>query len=259
MAAAALRAETPLGSGEGLMPPPEPLLQISGLSVSYGAVRVLHGIDLRVDAGEIVTLIGCNGAGKSTTLRTISGLLRPAAGSITFNGEPIAGVAPHLLVRKGLAHCPEGRGIFPQLTVQENLDLGAFIRRDSAQVALDLERALTLFPRLRERFKQLAGTLSGGEQQMLAMARAMLARPTLLLLDEPSLGLAPQVVQTIFRVIREINAAGTTILLVEQNAHMALHTASRAYVIEVGRIVMEGKASDLARSDEVRRAYLGVG
>jgi branched-chain amino acid transport system ATP-binding protein len=235
------------------------LLEVRGLSVNYGAVRVLHGVDLCVEAGEIVTLIGCNGAGKSTTLRAISGLLRPGAGSISFQGESIAGVAPHLLVRRGLAHCPEGRGVFPQLTVQENLDLGAFIRRDRAQIAADLERALVLFPRLKERFRQLAGTLSGGEQQMLAMARATLARPKLLLLDEPSLGLAPQIVQTIFRVIREINAAGTTILLVEQNAHMALNTAHRGYVIEVGRIVMEGKASELARSDEVRRAYLGVG
>lgn len=235
------------------------LLEIRGLIVGYGAVRVLHGIDLRVDRGEIVTLIGCNGAGKSTTLRSISGLLRPGAGSIFFDGAAIGGVAPHLLVRRGIAHCPEGRGVFPQLTVEENLDLGAFVRRDRGAVKEDLEKALELFPRLRERFRQMAGTLSGGEQQMLAMARAMLARPRLLLLDEPSLGLAPQIVQTIFRVIREINAGGTTILLVEQNAHMALQTAHRAYVIEVGRITMEGPAAELEKSEEVRKAYLGIG
>ena len=234
------------------------LLELRGLTVGYGAVRALHGIDLRVDRGEIVTLIGCNGAGKSTTLRAISGLLRPTAGTISFDGEAIGGVAPHLLVRRGIAHCPEGRGVFPQLTVEENLDLGAYVRHDRAAVKGDLEKALELFPRLRERFRQMAGTLSGGEQQMLAMARAMLARPRLLLLDEPSLGLAPQVVQTIFKVIREINAGGTTVLLVEQNAHMALRAAHRAYVIEVGRIVMEGPAAELERSDAVRKAYLGV-
>ncbi len=234
------------------------LLDIRRLAVNYGAVRALHGIDLRVEKGEIVTLIGCNGAGKSTTLRAVSGLLRPAAGTIIFDGGTIGGMPAHLLVRRGIVHCPEGRGTFPHMTVEENLELGAFVRRDRGAIREDLDKALTLFPRLRERLRQMAGTLSGGEQQMLAMARAMLARPRLLLLDEPSLGLAPQIVQTIFRVIRDINASGTTILLVEQNAHMALRAAHRAYVIEVGRIVMEGPAAELERSAEVRKAYLGL-
>ncbi len=235
-----------------------PLLDVKDLNVHYGAIHALQGVTLGVDKGQIVTLIGCNGAGKSTTLRTISGLLRPTSGSITYDGEPIGGVAPHLIVRRGLAHAPEGRGIFANLTVEENLDLGAFARKDKAEIGQDRDRALTLFPRLKERIRQNAGTLSGGEQQMLAIARALMARPRLLLLDEPSLGLAPQIVQLIFRIIREINQAGTTILLVEQNAHMALEVAHFAYVLEVGRIVMSGAAADLAKSDEVRKAYLGV-
>jgi branched-chain amino acid transport system ATP-binding protein len=234
------------------------VLSVSDLHVHYGAIHALHGISIEVPAGKIVTLIGGNGAGKSTTLRTISGLLRPTSGSILYEGKSIAGLPPHRIVQAGIAQCPEGRGIFANMSVDENLGLGAYPRSDHAQIAKDRERGLTLFPRLRERIKQNAGTLSGGEQQMLAMARALLARPRLLLLDEPSLGLAPQVVQTIFRIIREINADGTTILLVEQNAHMALEVAHHAYVLEVGRIAMSGPASELARSDEVRKAYLGV-
>jgi branched-chain amino acid transport system ATP-binding protein len=235
------------------------LLEVHGLNVHYGAIHALKGVDLHVDAGEIVTLIGGNGAGKTTTLRAISGLLAPSGGQVLLDGKPIHGLAAHLIVRRGVAHSPEGRGIFANLTVDENLDLGAYVRDDTAEIAQDLEWVFTLFPRLRERRSQVAGTLSGGEQQMVAMGRALLARPRLLLLDEPSLGLAPQVVQTIFDIIRKINARGTTILLVEQNAHMALGVAHRAYVLEVGRIAMEGPASVLAASDEVRKAYLGIG
>ncbi|MBS0191039.1 MAG: ABC transporter ATP-binding protein [Phycisphaerales bacterium] len=235
------------------------MLVVENLQVSYGAIRALHGISLRVDQGEVVTLIGCNGAGKTTTLRAISGIVRSSGGKVSFEGRDITRVKPHELVRLGIAHSPEGRGVFANMTVEENLSLGAFARNDHAEIAKDREKGLSLFPRLRERYKQFAGTLSGGEQQMLAMARALMARPRMLLLDEPSLGLAPQVVQTIFQIIREINAAGTTILLVEQNAHMALKVAHRAYVLEVGEIAMEGPAKELAESDEVRKAYLGVG
>ncbi len=234
------------------------MLTVADLHVHYGAIHALHGVSIEVPAGKIVTLIGGNGAGKSTTLRAISGILRPSSGTITYEGSSIAGMPPHRIVQLGLVQCPEGRGIFANMTVDENLDLGAYARRDHAQIAKDRERGLTLFPRLRERLKQNAGTLSGGEQQMLAMARALMARPRLLLLDEPSLGLAPQIVQTIFKIIREINADGTTILLVEQNAHMALEVAHHAYVLEVGRIAMSGPARELAKSDEVRKAYLGV-
>jgi branched-chain amino acid transport system ATP-binding protein len=234
---------------------------VNDLSVSYGAIRALHGVSLTVGKGEIVTLIGCNGAGKSTTLRAISGLVRASEGDIVYEGASIKGVPPHKIVRLGVAQSPEGRGVFPNMTVAENLELGAYARGagERAAIAADRERALGLFPRLRERIRQSAGTLSGGEQQMLAMARALLARPRLLLLDEPSLGLAPQIVQLIFKIIREINEGGTTILLVEQNAHMALQVASRAYVLEVGRVVMSGDARELARTDEVRKAYLGAG
>jgi branched-chain amino acid transport system ATP-binding protein len=235
------------------------LLEVHGLNVHYGAIHALKGVDLHVDAGEIVTLIGGNGAGKTTTLRAISGLLAPSGGQVLLDGKPIHGLAPHLIVRRGVAHSPEGRGIFANLTVDENLDLGAYVRDDTAEIAQDLEWVFTLFPRLRERRSQVAGTLSGGEQQMVAMGRALLARPRLLLLDEPSLGLAPQVVQTIFDIIRKINGRGTTILLVEQNAHMALGVAHRAYVLEVGQVVMQGPAQALAASDEVRKAYLGIG
>jgi branched-chain amino acid transport system ATP-binding protein len=234
------------------------MLEVTDLTVRYGAIEALHGVCLRVERGEIVTLIGSNGAGKTTTLRAISGVVRAACGSVTYEGTSILRMPPHKIVRLGVAHAPEGRGIFPGMTVAENLELGAYARHDHAAIAQDRERALALFPRIRERLKQVAGTLSGGEQQMLAIARALLAKPRLLLLDEPSLGLAPQIVQTIFKIIREINASGTTILLVEQNAHMALKVAHRAYVLEVGRIVMSGPAAELAESDEVRKAYLGV-
>jgi branched-chain amino acid transport system ATP-binding protein len=234
------------------------MLEVSELHVSYGAIRALHGVSLRVQRGEIVTLIGSNGAGKTTTLRAISGLVKPESGSVMYEGKNITKLAAHEIVRLGMSHAPEGRGIFPLMTVAENLELGAYTRSDHAEIAKDRELALTLFPRVRERLTQMAGTLSGGEQQMVAIARALMARPKLLLLDEPSLGLAPQVVATIFKIIREINERGTTILLVEQNAHMALQTAHRAYVLETGAIAMEGDAKQLARSDEVRKAYLGI-
>lgn len=235
------------------------LLEVTNLKVRYGAIEALHNVSLRVEEGQIVTLIGCNGAGKTTTLRAISGMIRPAAGDVVYDGRSLIGLPPHEMVRIGIAHSPEGRGVFANLTVDENLSLGAFTRRDTAQIAKDREKSLDLFPRLRERLKQNAGTLSGGEQQMLAMARALMARPRLLLLDEPSLGLAPQIVQTIFRIIRDINAEGTTILLVEQNAHMALNIAHYGYVLETGEIKMSRPARELAASDEVRKAYLGVG
>lgn len=234
------------------------LLSVNNLSVSYGAIEAIRNCSLRVEQGEIVTLIGGNGAGKSTMLRTISGLLTPKQGTIQFEGKEIHGQSPHRIAQCGLIHVPEGRGIFANLTVDENLLLGAYSRTDHGEIQKDRERALELFPRVRERLKQAAGTLSGGEQQMVAIARAMLSRPRLLMLDEPSLGLAPQIVQTIFQVIREINISGTTILLVEQNAAMALKVAHRAYVIEVGSIEMEGPAAELASSDEVRKAYLGA-
>jgi len=233
------------------------MLSVTSLAVSYGGIRALHDVSLHVEAGEIVTLIGCNGAGKSTTLRTISGLIRPVAGSVEFEGRDLTRVPPHEIVKLGLVQSPEGRGVFSNMSVLENLELGAFTRKDRAGIAADMARVFELFPRLKERLNQSAGTLSGGEQQMLAMGRALLAKPRLLLLDEPSLGLAPQVVQTIFSIIREINRTGTTILLVEQNAHMALKVAHRAYVLEVGRTVMEGPAAEMAKSEKVREAYLG--
>lgn len=238
-----------------------PLLQIKGLRVCYGAIEALHGIDVDVERGHIVTVLGANGAGKTTTLRTISGLIRPVAGDILFEGQSIVGLPPHRIVGMGIAHVPEGRGIFANLSVRENLTLGAYPRlyKDRATIADDRERALDLFPHLRSRLEQNAGTLSGGEQQMLAIARALLAKPRLLLLDEPSLGLAPQIVQNMFAIIRQINQAGTTILLVEQNVHMALETAHEGYVLEVGSVAMHDSAAVLARSDDVRRAYLGVG
>jgi branched-chain amino acid transport system ATP-binding protein len=235
-----------------------PLLSIENLKVRYGAIHALHGISITVEPGEIVTLIGANGAGKSTTLRAVSGLCKCAGGRIVFDGKDLAGMAPHKILRLGLAQVPEGRGIFPNLTVDENLELGAFARKGRREIQSDRERVFTLFPRLKERLRQRAGTLSGGEQQMLAIGRALLARPRLMLLDEPSLGLAPQLVQTIFKIIREINASGTTIFLVEQNAHMALQVANRAYVLEVGNVVMQGDAKTLAASEEVKKAYLGI-
>ena len=234
------------------------LLTVDNLSVFYGSIQALRSVSLRVEEGEVVTLIGANGAGKSTTLRAVSGLLQPKNGTITFDGRMIRDWPPHRIVGNGLVHVPEGRKIFANLTVDENLQLGGFSRKDRTALRSDRERALELFPRLRERLRQQAGTLSGGEQQMLAIARALVARPRLLMLDEPSLGLAPQLVRSIFQVIREINREGTTILLVEQNANMALHVAHRAYVIEVGEIRLEGPAAELAASDDIRKAYLGA-
>jgi branched-chain amino acid transport system ATP-binding protein len=232
------------------------LLSIRDLEVGYGTIPALHGIDLDIEKGEIVTLIGANGAGKTTTLRTISGLLKPTKGDVTFNGESIKGVKPHNITARGISHVPEGRGIFSNLTVQDNLELGAYLRKDKITQA-EYNRVFSLFPVLKDRFKQNAGTLSGGEQQMLAISRALMSKPAVLLLDEPSLGLAPQMVQTIFRVIREINAEGTTILLVEQNAHMALVTAHRGYVMETGRITIHDDTKALLASDRIKKAYLG--
>ena len=233
-----------------------PLLSLSGLVAGYGGITAIKGIDLAVEEGEIVTLIGSNGAGKSTTLRSISGIIPTRSGEITFRGENIRGVPPHDIVSRGISHVPEGRGIFARLSVTENLSMGAFRRRDK-EVTSDLESVLELFPRLRERLKQTGGTLSGGEQQMLAIGRAMMARPKLLLLDEPSMGLSPILVETIFSTIASIREQGTTILLVEQNAAMALEIADRAYVIESGLITLQGTGSDLAKDDSVRKAYLG--
>ena len=232
------------------------LLELADVHVHYGKIAALKGISLAVDEGEIVTLIGGNGAGKTTTLKTISGLRPVVSGTIRLHGENIVGIAPHKLVGMGVAHAPEGRGIFPGMTVRENLEIGAYGLRGGA-VRSDLDRALNLFPRLKERIKQSAGTLSGGEQQMLAIGRALMARPRLLLLDEPSMGLAPKLVTQVFETITEINKQGTTILVVEQNAAQALQRAHRAYVIETGRVVIEGQASELQASDEVRKAYLG--
>lgn len=235
----------------------EPMLKIDNIDVYYGAIHALKGISLEVNEGEIVTLIGANGAGKSTTLRTISGLLKPKAGSITFLGQNIAGVRAHEIVKKGISQVPEGRRVFAEMTVMENLDLGAFVRKDKAGIQQDLKHVFELFPRLEERKNQSAGTLSGGEQQMLAMGRALMSRPKLLLLDEPSMGLAPLLIKEIFNIIVDINKSGTTVLLVEQNANMALSIANRAYVLETGRITLSGKAQDLAASEDVRKAYLG--
>jgi branched-chain amino acid transport system ATP-binding protein len=233
-----------------------PLLQIRDLHVGYGSILALHGISLEVERGQIVTLIGANGAGKTTTLRTISGLLRPRQGEIVFDGRSIAGSKPHQIAARGISHVPEGRGIFANLSVQENLELGAYLRKGAIPRG-DYDRVFSLFPVLRERIRQNAGTLSGGEQQMLAISRALMGKPSVMLLDEPSLGLAPQLVQTIFRVIREINVEGTTILLVEQNAHMALEVAHHGYVMETGRIVLADSAKSLLASDRVKKAYLG--
>ena len=233
------------------------LLAVQDLVTAYGSVEALHGISFHVDDGEIVALLGANGAGKTTTLRTISGLLRPRAGEVRFAGERIDTRRAHEIVRLGLTHVPEGRWIFTLLTVDENLRLGAYAERRVPREALD--RVFTQFPRLAERRGQLAGTLSGGEQQMLAMARALMTRPRLLLLDEPSMGLAPVLVRGIFQTIAEINRQGTTVLLVEQNANAALRLARRAYVLETGRIALEGLGAELARNEAVRRAYLGVG
>ncbi|MBO6290949.1 MAG: ABC transporter ATP-binding protein [Selenomonas sp.] len=233
------------------------MLKIDGLHVYYGAIHAIKGISLEVNQGEIVTLIGANGAGKSTTLRTISGLLKPREGTISFEGESIGGVPAHEIVKRGISQVPEGRRIFADMTVMENLDLGAFTRSDKDGIKADLKTVFERFPRLEERKEQLAGTLSGGEQQMLAMGRALMSRPRLLLLDEPSMGLAPLLIREIFSIIVDINKAGTTVLLVEQNANMALSIAHRAYVLETGRITLSGAAKELAASEEVRKAYLG--
>jgi branched-chain amino acid transport system ATP-binding protein len=235
------------------------LLELNSVSAFYGNIQALHDISLKAEAGEIVTLIGSNGAGKTSTLRTIAGVLRARTGALTFDGRDLRTVSPNSIVRLGIAHSPEGRRIFPRMTVKENLDLGAYTRTDPDQVKRDYERVFGLFPRLRERLHQRGGTLSGGEQQMLAIGRALMAKPTLLLLDEPSMGLAPILVELVFRIIQEINAQGTTILLVEQNAHMALSIANRGYVIQTGRIVLADNAANLAKNEMVRKAYLGEG
>jgi branched-chain amino acid transport system ATP-binding protein len=234
------------------------VLELRDLEVNYGNIRALQGISLTVADGELVTLIGSNGAGKSTTLKAISGLLRPKAGSITYAGQRLDGRAPHQIVAVGVAHCPEGRRIFGQLTVEENLRLGAVQRHDHGAVQADLERAYELFPKLKERRRQPGGTLSGGEQQMLAISRALMSRPKLLLLDEPSLGLAPLLVETIFATILRLKAERTTLLLVEQNARLALDVADRAYVMETGRITLAGPAAELRHNPEVERTYLGT-
>jgi branched-chain amino acid transport system ATP-binding protein len=233
------------------------MLRLDDVHVAYGEIPALKGVELEVRRGEIVALLGNNGAGKTTTLRTISGLLTPSHGVLSLDDRPLTGMLPHAIVRLGIAHVPEGRRIFNRLTVRENLTMGAYTRNDKAAIAGDLDRVFTLFPRLLERVTQVAGTLSGGEQQMLAIGRALMARPRLLLLDEPSMGLAPVVVEQIFDTVRDINQQGTTILLVEQNAAMALAVAQRGYVIETGAVVLSGTAAELADNPEVRRAYLG--
>ncbi|GAA0655887.1 ABC transporter ATP-binding protein [Kitasatospora atroaurantiaca] len=233
------------------------LLEVEDLRVSYGKIEAVKGISFTVNQGEVTTLIGTNGAGKTTTLRTLSGLLKPTAGKITFDGQPLNAVPAHKIVSLGLAHSPEGRHIFPRMTIEENLLLGAFLRKDTPGITEDIERAYTLFPILGERRKQAAGTLSGGEQQMLAMGRALMSRPKLLMLDEPSMGLSPLMMQKIMATIIELKAAGTTVLLVEQNAQAALSLSDQGYVMEIGRIVLTGTGADLLHDESVRKAYLG--
>ncbi|MDD3023086.1 MAG: ABC transporter ATP-binding protein [Syntrophomonadaceae bacterium] len=233
------------------------MLLLQEIDVYYGAIQALKKLFLEVQEGSIVTLIGANGAGKTTTLKSISGLLRPKNGAVLFKGIDISRVAPERIVGMGISHVPEGRRVFTAMSVLENLEMGAYLRKDKKEIASDMENVFGRFPRLKERRKQMAGTLSGGEQQMLAIGRALMARPELLLMDEPSMGLAPLLVKEIFEIIKDINSRGTTILLVEQNAHMALSVADRAYVIETGEIVLAGKAADLMNSDDVKRAYLG--
>ena len=232
------------------------MLSVRDLHVSYGAIKAVRGISFDIKQGEIVTLIGANGAGKSTTLNTVAGLIRPDSGSIEFKGQSIVGVKSHKVVERGMALCPEGRRVFSQMSVSENLDMGGYTRSD-AENRVTLQRVYERFPRLKDRMGQMAGTLSGGEQQMLAMGRALMSKPDLLMLDEPSMGLAPILVQEIFDIIKELNAAGTTILLVEQNANMALSIADRAYVLEIGTIKKTGTGADLLQDDDVRKAYLG--
>jgi branched-chain amino acid transport system ATP-binding protein len=233
------------------------MLRLESVSAGYGRAPVLAGVSVEVRQGDLVCLVGANGAGKSTTLKTISGLLKPTAGRILFDGREIQGWRPQDILRAGIAHCPEGRRVFPYLTVQENLEMGAYVRKDARAVAADLARVLAHFPVLGERRRQAAGTLSGGEQQMLAIGRALMARPRLIMFDEPSLGLAPTTVETTFRAIAEINGDGTTVFMVEQNAYMALRMATRAYVMETGRITLEGPAQALLEDEHVKRAYLG--
>jgi branched-chain amino acid transport system ATP-binding protein len=233
------------------------MLVLDNVSVNYGAIEALRGISMRVEQGEVVTLIGANGAGKTTTLRTITGLLEPKEGRITFEGDDISGKPTHKLVARGISMSPEGRGVFANLSVRENLTMGAYLQKNRGQISGDMAKVFEMFPRLKEREHQKAGTLSGGEQQMLAMGRELMSRPRLLLLDEPSLGLAPLVVHTIFEAIEEIRSKGTTILLVEQNAHAALHHSDRAYVLETGSITMEGPSKELANDPRIKEAYLG--
>jgi branched-chain amino acid transport system ATP-binding protein len=233
------------------------LLEVKSLKVRYGAIEALKGVALSVGQGEVVALIGANGAGKTSVLRAVSGMLRPAAGEISLSGRSIVGKKANQLVPMGMAHAPEGRGIFLNLSVEENLQLGAFLRKDKSAIADDAEKCFWFFPVLKERRKQMAGTLSGGEQQMLAISRSLMSRPALLLLDEPSLGLAPQVTQVIFRILREVNQQGVSLLLVEQNAHLALGLCHWAYVLETGEVVMNGTGEKLLASEEVRKAYLG--
>lgn len=233
------------------------MLQIKDLHTYYGNIQALKGVSLQVEQGEIVSLIGSNGAGKTTTLRTIQGILKPRQGTILFEGKPLESLSAQEIVRLGISQSPEGRLIFPRMTVKENLEMGAFSRNDTLAIKSDLEKVLNLFPRLRERIAQKGGTLSGGEQQMLAIGRAMMARPRLLLLDEPSMGLAPLLVAQIFSIVQEINAQNTTILLVEQNARMALSISDRGYVLQTGQVVLTGSAQDLQSDETVRKAYLG--
>lgn len=233
------------------------MLKINDLHVYYGPIHALKGISFNVNDGEIVTLIGSNGAGKSTTLNTITGLIKPRSGSITLDGEEISNISSHLIVQKGISLSPEGREVFPALTVEENLILGAYTRKEKDEIDKNFARVYELFPRLKERINQTAGTLSGGEQQMLAIGRALMSSPNILLLDEPSMGLAPNLVQMIFELIVNINRQGTTVLLIEQNANMALSIANRAYVLETGNIVLSGDSKELLKDDRVRKAYLG--
>ncbi|GGP24962.1 ABC transporter ATP-binding protein [Silvimonas amylolytica] len=234
-----------------------PLLQVKDLKVAYGGIQAVKGIDLEINKGELVALIGANGAGKTTTLKTLVGMLKPASGQILYEGQPTHKLPSYAYVKNGLAMVPEGRGIFSRLTVEENLQMGAYTRNDKADIAIDMERVYQLFPRLKERQKQLAGTLSGGEQQMVAMGRAIMSRPRLLLLDEPSMGLAPIIVQKIFEIIRMVAAEGVTMLLVEQNARLALQTANRGYVMESGKITLADSAANLLANESIQHAYLG--
>jgi branched-chain amino acid transport system ATP-binding protein len=235
------------------------MLEVSNLEVSYGSIRALHGVSLKVPEKAIVTLIGANGAGKSSTLRALSGLIKARAGTVTYDGADITNLAPHKIVARGLCQVPEGRMIFPNLTIDENLRMGAFLRRDAKAIAADMDYAFTIFPRLLERRKQLAGTMSGGEQQMLAIARALLSKPKFLMLDEPSLGIAPLLVKSIFEKIVEINrTTGLTILLVEQNANLALEVSTYAYVLETGKVILEGPSAEVKANPQVQAAYLGI-